>query len=38
MRPDTSFDLRFVKHIVKERCIHLCIVINDVVLDIEYAP
>ena len=35
-----SFDLRFVKHIVKGRCIHLCIAIKDVVYDIVnvYAP
>ena len=28
-----SFDLRFVKHIVKGGCIHLCIAIKDVVFD-----
>ena len=35
-----SFDLRFVKHIVKGRCIHLCIAIKDIVYDIVnvYAP
>ena len=35
-----SFDLRFVKHIVKGRYIHLCITIKDVVFDIVnvYAP
>ena len=40
IRPNMSFDLRFVKHIVKGRCIHLCIAIKDVVYDIVnvYAP
>ena len=40
IRPNISFDLRFVKHIVKGRCIHLCIAIKDVVFHIVnvYAP
>ena len=40
IRPNMSFDLRFVKHIVKGRCIHLCITIKDIVYDIVnvYAP
>ena len=40
IRPNMSFDLRFVKHIVKGRCIHLYIAIKDVVSDIVnvYAP
>ena len=40
IRPNMSFDLRFVKHIVKGKCIHLCIAIKDVVYDIVnvYAP
>ena len=29
-----SFELRFVKHIVKGKCIHRCIAIKDVVFDI----
>ena len=32
IRPNMSFDLRVLKHIVKGRYIHLCIAINDVVL------
>ena len=31
IRPNMSFDLRFVKHIVKGMCIHLCIAIKDIV-------
>ena len=40
IRPNMNFDLRFVKHIVKGRCIHLCIAIKDIVYDIVnvYAP
>ena len=40
IRPNISSDLRFVKHIVKRRCIYLCIAIKDVVFDIVnvYAP
>ena len=40
IRPNMSFDLRFLKHIVKGRCIHLCIAIKYVVYDIVnvYAP
>ena len=34
IRPNMSFDFRFVKHIVKGRCLHLCIAIKDVVYDI----
>ena len=32
IRPNMSFDLRFVKHIVKGRCIHLCIAIKNIFL------